>query len=72
LLAKPVVSSVIVGASKMHQLEDNLHSIHIKLSATQIQQLDAITKPGVLYPHWFNQQLVDPVHKEILHPAVQG
>jgi aryl-alcohol dehydrogenase-like predicted oxidoreductase len=66
LLSKPVVAGIIVGASKMHQLEDNLKSVSIKLSAAQMQQLDEITKPGNLYPHWFNQQLIDPKHKEIL------
>jgi aryl-alcohol dehydrogenase-like predicted oxidoreductase len=66
LLSKPVVAGIIVGASKMPQLEDNLKSVSIKLSATQIQRLDEITKPGNLYPHWFNQQLIDPKHKEIL------
>lgn len=66
LLSKPVVAGVIVGASKMHQLEDNLKSVSIKLSAAQIQQLDDITKPVNLYPHWFNQQLIDQKHKEIL------
>jgi aryl-alcohol dehydrogenase-like predicted oxidoreductase len=70
LLSKPVVASIIVGASKMHQLEDNLRSVTIKLSAEQIQQLDAITKPGILYPHWFNQQLIDPTHKEIFSGLV--
>ena len=71
LLTKPVVSSVIVGASKMHQLEDNLNAINVKLSASQIQQLDVITKPGVLYPHWFNQQLLDQKHKEIFSTTAQ-
>jgi diketogulonate reductase-like aldo/keto reductase len=60
------VAAIIVGASKMHQLEDNLKSVSIKLSATQIQQLDDITKPVNLYPHRFNQQFIDQKHKEIL------
>ncbi|OQP62633.1 aldo/keto reductase [Niastella vici] len=66
LLSKPVVASIIVGASKMHQLEDNLKSVSIKLSAAQLQQLEAITKPTNLYPQWFNQQLIDPKQQEIL------
>lgn len=66
LLSKPVVSGIIVGASKLHQLEDNLKAVAIKLSAAQIRQLDEITQPGHLYPHWFNQQMLDPMQKEIL------
>jgi aryl-alcohol dehydrogenase-like predicted oxidoreductase len=66
LITKPVVSSVIVGASKMGQLEDNLGAIKVELEIAEIQQLDELTKPVPLYPHWFNQQLIDPVYKEIL------
>ncbi|MBO9203494.1 MULTISPECIES: aldo/keto reductase [Niastella] len=67
LLSKPVVASVLIGATKMHQLEDNLGAIKIKLNAAQIEQLDTLTKPANLYPHWFNQNLLDPVQKEIFH-----
>ena len=65
LLSKPIVSSIIVGASKMHQLEDNLTAIDVELSAAELQQLDQMTKPPAIYPHWFNQQLVDQKQKEI-------
>jgi aryl-alcohol dehydrogenase-like predicted oxidoreductase len=63
LLAKPVVSSVIVGASKLHQLEDNLKGIDVKLSEAEIAELDAITAPAPLYPNWFNANLMDAQHK---------
>jgi len=65
LFTKPVVSSIIIGASKMSQLEDNLKAIEVELTDAEIQKLDELTKPSPLYPNWFNQQLVDPVHKEI-------
>ncbi|WP_143305490.1 aldo/keto reductase [Chitinophaga vietnamensis] len=67
LLAKPVVSSIIVGASKISQLEDNLKAIDVKLDAAEVAAVDEFTKPVALYPHWFNANLIDPVHKEILH-----
>ena len=66
LLSKPVVSSIIVGASKLHQLEDNLRAIEVKLSESEIAELDAMTAPPTLYPHWFNINLVDAKHKEAL------
>lgn len=66
LLAKPVVSSIIVGASKLHQLEDNLKAVEVTLSELEISELDLMTKPQVLYPNWFNQNLLDAKHKEIL------
>ena len=63
LLAKPVVSSVIVGASKLHQLEDNLKAADVKLSDAEVAELDAITAPTPLYPNWFNANLADAKHK---------
>jgi aryl-alcohol dehydrogenase-like predicted oxidoreductase len=66
LLAKPVVSSVIVGASKPHQLEDNLKAVDVELSDAEFAELDAITAPTPLYPNWFNASLVDAKQKTAL------
>ncbi|WP_118976332.1 aldo/keto reductase [Taibaiella koreensis] len=66
LLSKPVVASIIIGASKMHQLEDNLGAIDVPLSAADIATLDKLSEKAPLYPHWFNQMLQDTVHKDIL------
>jgi len=66
LLTKPVVTSVIIGASKLHQLEDNLKAVEIKLSEAEIAELDQLTAPTILYPNWFNINLADPQHKEAL------
>jgi diketogulonate reductase-like aldo/keto reductase len=65
-LAKPVVASIIVGASKIHQLEDNLKAVEVKLSEAEAAELDNMTRPPVLYPHWFNKNLLDTKHKEAL------
>jgi aryl-alcohol dehydrogenase-like predicted oxidoreductase len=69
LLAKPIVSSVIVGASKPHQLEDNLKAADLKLSAAEVAELDAITAPTTLYPNWFNANLVDARQKAAIEGA---
>ncbi|WP_298740528.1 aldo/keto reductase [uncultured Chitinophaga sp.] len=66
LLSKPVVSSIIVGASKIHQLEDNLKAVDITLSAEALKTLDDLTQPAIQYPHWFVQNMADPLHKETL------
>jgi len=66
LFAKPVVGSVIIGASKVSQLEDNLAAIEIKLSESDLGALDKITAPPRLYPHWFNDSTIDVKHKELL------
>jgi aryl-alcohol dehydrogenase-like predicted oxidoreductase len=52
LLAKPFVSSVIIGATKARQLEDNLGATKINLSAEDLQALDDLTTPAIPYPAW--------------------
>ncbi len=66
LLTKPVVSSIIIGASKLHQLEDNVKAIDVALNDEEVSSLDDLTKPHPLYPHWFVENMVDEKHKEIL------
>ena len=69
LLAKPVVSSVIVGASKLHQLEDNLKAADLKLNDAEVAELDAITAPTPIYPNWFNVNLMDAQHAAVIEAA---
>jgi aryl-alcohol dehydrogenase-like predicted oxidoreductase len=52
ILTKPFISSVIVGANKMHQLEDNLKAVDLMLSTAEIHQLGTVTAPPSLYPGW--------------------
>ncbi|MDV2998384.1 MAG: 1-deoxyxylulose-5-phosphate synthase YajO [Chroococcidiopsis sp. SAG 2025] len=52
MLTKPFVSSVIIGANKMQHLDDNLGAIKLNLSASEIDQLETLTKPQLLYPGW--------------------
>ena len=52
LLARPAVSSVIIGANKMSQLEDNLKAAELKLSAEEVERLSATTAPPAMYPQW--------------------
>ncbi len=40
LLKQPVVSTVIIGAKKAEQLEDNLKAIEVSFTADELQQLD--------------------------------
>jgi aryl-alcohol dehydrogenase-like predicted oxidoreductase len=59
LLAKPAVTSVILGASKRHQLDDNLGAADLVLTAAELAELDAATTPPPVYPNWFIDNLAD-------------
>lgn len=59
LLSKKAVTSVLLGASKPHQLKDNLGSADLVLTQAEISALDAETVPMPVYPNWFIDNLVD-------------
>src|ERR1700680_4604121 len=42
LLAKPVVTSVIIGAKRLDQLQDNLAAIELTLTQDELRQLDEV------------------------------
>src|SRR6266851_5185497 len=52
LLAQPGVTSVIIGANKMSQLEDNLKAADFQLSPEEVEQLSRTTAPPAMYPQW--------------------
>jgi aryl-alcohol dehydrogenase-like predicted oxidoreductase len=51
-LAKPAVTSVIVGARTEEQLSDNLAAADLSLSADEMARLDAVSAQPLLYPYW--------------------
>lgn len=53
LLSKKVVSTVIVGVSKLTQLESNVNATKINLTKKEIEEIDNLTKPEVRYPATF-------------------
>ncbi|NBZ89225.1 aldo/keto reductase [Stagnihabitans tardus] len=52
LLHQPVVTSVIVGAKRVDQLQDNIAATGVKLSPEDLGALDAVTKLPAEYPGW--------------------
>lgn len=52
LLSKAVVTSVLVGAKRLSQLEDNIAATTLTLSEEEIRQLDAVSELPLEYPGW--------------------
>jgi aryl-alcohol dehydrogenase-like predicted oxidoreductase len=50
LLHQPVVSSIIIGATKIYQLQDNLKSVDVILTTDELNQLNEVSKLPVEYP----------------------
>lgn len=52
LLHQPAVTSVIVGAKRIEQLQDNIRSTEVALSAEDLAALDAVSALPPEYPGW--------------------
>ena len=50
LQAQPGVTSTIIGARRLAQLEDNMRAVDLKLTAEELGHLDALTKPTFGFP----------------------
>jgi aryl-alcohol dehydrogenase-like predicted oxidoreductase len=59
LLSKKSVSSILIGASKLSQLEDNLGSTSVQLDQSELQMLDDATRLAPAYPNWFFDSMLD-------------
>ena len=66
LLAKPYVSTILVGASKLAQLDDNLGAANVPLSPDEVSELDQLTAPTPVYPNWFQSFAIDAAVREAL------
>jgi aryl-alcohol dehydrogenase-like predicted oxidoreductase len=52
LLTKPFVTSVIIGAKRPDQLQDNLAAVDLQLTADELKQLDEVSALPPEYPGW--------------------
>jgi aryl-alcohol dehydrogenase-like predicted oxidoreductase len=52
LLTKPSVSTLVIGARNDTQLVDNLAAAELKLADSEVEHLDRISAPDLIYPHW--------------------
>jgi aryl-alcohol dehydrogenase-like predicted oxidoreductase len=66
ILTKPFISSVIVGASKIQHLIDNLGASELRLYAQEVEQLDNLTAPPPLYPGWMQGMGFDSKVREAI------
>jgi aryl-alcohol dehydrogenase-like predicted oxidoreductase len=52
VLAKPFVTSVIIGAKRIEQLDQNLAAVDVQLTPEEIKQLDEVSALPPEYPGW--------------------
>ena len=56
LLGRPTISSIVIGARNVAQLQDNLAASNLQLSAEQIATLDAASAVRPAYPYWHQRR----------------
>jgi aryl-alcohol dehydrogenase-like predicted oxidoreductase len=54
ILANDAVTSVIIGARKLPQLDDNLKSVEIALTPDDLKALEAASQLALEYPAWMD------------------
>jgi aryl-alcohol dehydrogenase-like predicted oxidoreductase len=71
LLAKPVVTSVIIGAKRMDQLTDNIAAVDLKLTPDEMAKLDEVSALPPEYPGWMIPfQTANRLDPNIARPGV--
>jgi aryl-alcohol dehydrogenase-like predicted oxidoreductase len=51
-LAKPGITSIVIGARKDDQLADNLAAADLRLSADEFARIDDVSRQPLQYPYW--------------------
>ena len=46
------MNSVLIGATKSDQLQDNLNAVSWLLTQEEVARLDAVSEPPRMYPKW--------------------
>jgi aryl-alcohol dehydrogenase-like predicted oxidoreductase len=57
VLQRPSVTSVIIGARTMEQLEDNIGALEVTLTAEQMNVLNEVSNPSLNFPHDFIERV---------------
>ncbi|GES99333.1 aldo/keto reductase [Rhizophagus clarus] len=65
---KPGITSPIIGAKNVNQLEENIKSLEFKLTPEQMKRLDDVSKPDLPFPYSLTDQLDKFIGKNIQVP----
>jgi len=66
VLAQPGITSAIVGASSLEQLDDNLAAAALVLTDAELASLDAATALAPIYPAWWDPAMGIPGPTDLL------
>nr|AYM53922.1 oxidoreductase aldo/keto reductase family protein [Corallococcus coralloides] len=53
---RPGVASTIIGATRLEQLEANLHALDVRIPEAQAERLEAVSRPERVHPYHFFEE----------------
>ena len=57
------ITSTIIGARKLSQLEDNLRALEFELTQQQVQALNSVSEPALISPYSYHtEQMQSLIH----------
>ena len=62
LRARPGVTSIIIGARRLAQLDDNLDALDLTLGAEHVEALDRLSEPVLNFPARFLTNAANLMH----------
>ncbi|SDV46667.1 aldo/keto reductase [Chitinasiproducens palmae] len=72
LLHQPVVTSVIVGAKRLDQLDDNLAATNVALDGDELARLGRVSALPPEYPGWMIERQGGPRREQLAQAASAG
>ncbi len=57
-LARPGISSLVVGARKLSQLEDTIKATDVVLTQEETERLNKVSQLPLLYPYWHQSRFI--------------
>ena len=74
-LARPGITSVVIGGRTDEQFRDNLAAAAFKLSAEEQERLEAASRPPLIYPYWHQtftaQDRLGPIDRDLIAPYAE-
>ncbi len=56
LLTRPAVASLVIGGRTEAQFAENFKAVDLRLSAEELEALNVVSRPPLIYPHWHQGQ----------------
>ena len=64
LLQRPAVATLVVGGRTEAQFSETLGACDLKLTPEEVERLDAVSRPPLVYPYWHQNQFAQPRFSE--------